>query len=200
MIASLRGTVIERTEDAVVIETGGVGYALTVSGHALEALPAVGSEAGLLCEMLVREDSITLYGFADREERDLFRLLITVNGVGPRVAVGALTAFRPAQLAAAIGAGDARSFTEVPGVGKRTAERIIVELNGKVDAFGAASDPVRSGSGGVNEAHFMAREGLLGLGYDPSEADRMLEAAAGDTPEELIATALRGAAAGDGGG
>lgn len=194
MIASVAGTVIERGLDHVVIECGGVGYRLDASTETLAALAAPGGEARLLSEMIVREDSISLYGFATEEERDLFRLLITVSGVGPKVAIAALSTRAPRQLADAVFEGDPQPFVAVSGIGRRTAERIIVELRGKVEEMTSRgrgeSEQPRGGP------HEMARAGLMGLGYDSAEAESLLAEAEGESAEELIASALRRASTG----
>ena len=192
MIASVRGEVIARDGDHVVIETGGVGYRLAVSTETLKAVPAVGQEVGLFSEMIVRDDSISLYGFSSAAERDMFLLLITVSGVGPKVAVSALSTATPRQLAQALVDGDARRFQAVPGIGKRTAERIILELQDKVEGIAYATPAATRTEGG--DAIDLARAGLMGLGYDSSEADRLLARADGENAQELIAAALRQAA------
>lgn len=194
MIASVKGELIARDSDRVVVETGGVGYALFVSTETLKAIPAVGQEVFLYAEMIVRDDSITLYGFSSEAEREMFTLLITVSGVGPRVAISALSTATPRLLAQALVDGDAAIFQQVPGIGKRTAERIILELQYKVEDIAYARPAVHSAAGG--QAVDLARAGLMGLGYDSAEADRLLARVEGDTAEDLIAAALREAAGG----
>ena len=132
MIAAVRGEVMVRRPDHVVIDAAGVGYRLTVSAETLKAVPAAGSEAFLHAELISRDDSLALYGFSSEEERDLFRQLISVSGVGPKVAIATLSGGSARELLRAIAAGDAKRFQAVPGIGKRTAERIIVELREKV--------------------------------------------------------------------
>ena len=132
MIAAVRGEVLVRRPDHVVIDAGGVGYRLAVSAETLKAVPATGREAFLHAELIARDDSLALYGFASEEERDLFGELISVSGVGPKVAIATLSGGPARELLRAIAAGDAKRFQAVPGIGKRTAERIIVELREKV--------------------------------------------------------------------
>ena len=132
MIAAVRGEVLVRRADHVVIDAGGVGYRLAVSAETLKSVPATGQEAFLHAELIARDDSLALYGFASEEERDLFRQLISVSGVGPKVAIATLSGGAARDLLRAIAAGDAKRFQAVPGIGKRTAERIIVELREKV--------------------------------------------------------------------
>jgi holliday junction DNA helicase RuvA len=189
MIASVRGEVLVRRPDHVVIESGGVGYRLAVSSETLKAVPASGQEATLHARMIVRDDSISLYGFASEEERDLFLQLTSVSGVGPKVALAALSGGTPRELMRAISSGDAKRFQAVPGIGKRTAERIIVELREKI--ADALEESAVASTEGSDDPRVLAREGLVGLGYERTEAEALLEAAEGETPEELIAAALR---------
>jgi Holliday junction DNA helicase RuvA len=194
MIASVSGEVLVRRADHVVIDTGGVGYRLTVSAETLKSVPAAGKKATLHSHLVPRDDALNLYGFSSEEERDLFLQLISVGGVGPKVAIAALSGGPVRELLRAIAAGDAKRFQAVPGIGKRTAERIIVELREKVagqiesDADAAATAP------GEEDPRSMAREGLLNLGYTPPEAERLLDSAEGESAEELIQAALRSAA------
>jgi holliday junction DNA helicase RuvA len=194
MIASVSGEVLVRRADYVVVDAGGVGYRLAVSAETLKSVPARGKRAMLHSHLVPRDDALNLYGFASEEERDLFLHLISVSGVGPKMALAALSGGPVRELVRAIAGGDAKRFQAVPGIGKRTAERIIVELREKVageiqgDADGIAV------AEGEEDPRAMAREGLLNLGYTPVEAERLLEAAAGDTPEEIVQAALRSAA------
>jgi len=193
MIAAVRGEVMVRRPDHVVIDAGGVGYRLTVSSETLKAVPAAGSDAFLHAELIAREDSLALYGFASEEERDLFRLLISVSGVGPKVAIAALSGGSARELMRAIAAGDAKRFQAVPGIGKRTAERIIVELREKV--AGVLEVEVALAAAEEGDARSLARDGLVNLGYAPLEAEELLEGLDGGEPQELIAAALRKAGA-----
>ncbi|MDQ3609166.1 MAG: Holliday junction branch migration protein RuvA, partial [Actinomycetota bacterium] len=134
MIASVRGAVAARRPDGVVVECGGVGYAVAISAETLRHVPAAGEETLLHTHLVARDDGMQLYGFASEEERGLFLLLVGVQGVGPKVALAVLSGGPPRELLRAIAAGDAARFQAVPGIGKRTAERIVVELKSKVDA------------------------------------------------------------------
>jgi holliday junction DNA helicase RuvA len=189
MIAAVRGEVMVRRADHVVIDAGGVGYRLTVSAETLKAVPATGRDAFLHAELISREDSLSLYGFSSEEERDLFRLLITVSGVGPKVAVATLSGGTTRDLLRAIAAGDAKRFQAVPGIGKRTAERIIVELREKV--AGALEEEVAVGAVEQGDARALARDGLVNLGYAPLEAEQLLDGVEGSEPQDLVAAALR---------
>jgi Holliday junction DNA helicase RuvA len=191
VIASVRGEVLARGPGGVVIEAAGVGYRLAVSAETLRQVPAAGREARLLAHLVLRDDGIHLYGFAAEAERELFLLLIGVQGVGPKVALAVLSGGSPRELLNAIASGDSARFQAVPGIGKRTAERIIVELREKV--AGRASDEIVVRRTASDDPRTLAREGLVGLGFSPPEADGLLDDAAGDTPEDLIAAALRAA-------
>ena len=191
MIASVRGPIVERRPDGIVVECGGVGYGLAVSANTLRSVPATGNEARLHTHLIVRDDGMSLYGFATPQERELFLMLIGVQGVGPKVALAVLSGGTPRELLSAIASGDAARFQAVPGIGKRTAERILVELREKVGSPQAGDDIVISRS---DDPRTLAREGLLGLGFAPQEADELLDRAEGETAEDLIAGALKGAA------
>jgi len=195
VIASVRGTVLSRRPDHVVIEAAGVGYKLAVSSETLREIPAVGAEAGLHAQLISREDSLALYGFAGEAERDLFLMLISVSGIGPKVALAALSGGAVGELITAIAGADAGRFQAVPGIGKRTADRIIVELREKVAGELAEGLEAAATAGGLPAGvRSEAREGLLGLGYAPLEVERMLDAAEGESAKELIAAAIRSGA------
>ena len=191
MIALIAGDVVVRRPDHVVVETAsGVGYRLNVSAETLRHVPAAGEPVSLHAHLVVREDALTLYGFATEEERDLFLLLLGVQSVGPKVAQAILSGGPPRELVGALAAGDAKRFQATPGVGKRTAERIIVELRDKVGAAGAM--PVDGAEAArADDPRSLAREGLEELGYAPAEVEELLRGATGDTPEALIAAALK---------
>ncbi len=174
MIALLTGRVAAIEEGRCIVDVGGVGYLVQASTRTLAALPAPPAVARVLVETLVREDAILLYGFLDSAERDWFRLLTTVQGVGAKVALGILSALAPAQLAAAIAAGDRGALTRAPGVGARLAVRLLTELREKAGALptGEAFAPVLpSGEGGVAQDALSA---LLNLGYRRPEAQAAL--------------------------
>jgi len=194
MIASVSGEVLVRRPDHVVLDTGGVGYRLAVSAETLKSVPARGKRASLHAHLVAREDSLSLYGFASEEERDLFLHLISVGGVGPKVAMAVLSGGSVRELLRAIAAGDAKRFQAVPGVGKRTAERIIVELREKVARKVEAEAEGAPLAAGEEDPRALAREGLLNLGYTPPEAERLLSGAEGESPEEIVQAALRSAA------
>ncbi|MFP5361644.1 MAG: Holliday junction branch migration protein RuvA [Thermoleophilia bacterium] len=188
MIALVRGEVAVRRGDHVVVLTGGVGYRLAVSAETLRHVPGIGKPVTLHSHLVVRDDALALYGFATEEERDLFLALIGVQSVGPKVALAVLGGGTPRELIRALAAGDAARLQAVPGIGKRTAERIIVELREKVG--GAALEEEILISRG-DDPRRLARDGLVELGFSVVEADELLRDAPDDTPEALIAGALR---------
>ena len=188
MIALVSGTVAVRRSDHVVIDCGGVGYRLAVSAQTLRHVPAVGGQATLHTHLIVRDDALALYGFATEEERELFLMLLAVQSVGPKVALAVLSGGPPRELLKLLAAGDTARLQVVPGIGKRTAERIVVELREKVG--GALPDEAISVTRS-DDPRALAREGLIGLGYSAAEADELLEGIDGEHPEELISGALR---------
>jgi holliday junction DNA helicase RuvA len=191
MIGMLRGEVAVRRSDHVVLLCAGVGYRAAASAETLRHVPAVGSEATLHTHLIVRDDALALYGFYSEAERDLFLMLLCVQSVGPKVALAVLSGGSPRDLIGAIAAGDAARFQAVPGIGKRTAERIIVELREKV----TVGDSVDSGgpiiASRADGPRALARDGLIELGYSASESEELLRDATAESAEELIAHALR---------
>ncbi len=195
MIATVRGEVLVRRGDYVVIEAAGVGYRLRVSTETLRSVPAAGNEIFLHAETISRDDGISLYGFSSEEERGLFAQLIGVSGIGPKVAIAALSGGPHRELTAAIVAGDAKRFQAVPGIGKRTAERIILELKDRVTAEAEAAGS-KLPQPAAGSARSLARDGLINLGYAPLEAEQLLDGLnQGEDPEALISAALKRAAA-----
>jgi holliday junction DNA helicase RuvA len=188
MIALVSGAVAVRRSDHVVVDCAGVGYRLAVSAETLRHVPGVGKHVVLHAHLVVRDDALALYGFATEGERELFLMLLGVQSVGPKVALAVLSGGPPRALLAALAAGDAARLQAVPGVGKRTAERIIVELREKV---GASLPEQAITVMRADDPRTIAREGLVGLGYSAAEADELLDGAAGESAEELIAHALR---------
>jgi Holliday junction DNA helicase RuvA len=189
VIALLSGRVAVRRSDHVVVDCGGVGYRLAVSSETLRHVPAIGNEILLHTHLVVRDDALALYGFATEEERELFLLLLGVQSVGPKVALAVLSAGAPRDLFAALAAGDAARFQAVPGIGKRTAERIIVELREKVGVAVPDGGPISVSR--ADDPRTLAREALLGLGFSPAEAGELLDGAPGERAEDLIAYALK---------
>lgn len=192
MIAIVAGEVAVRRSGHVVLQTaGGIGYRLAVSAETLRQVPALGGPVSLHAHLVLRDDTIQLYGFATEEERDLFLLLLGVQGVGPKVALAILSGGPPRDLASALAAGDAARFQAVPGIGKRTAERIIMELREKVVPEEGTDAPIVVTRG--DDPRRLARDGLIELGFPPAEVDALLAVAEGGSPEELLQSALRAA-------
>lgn len=195
MIALLRGEVATRRADHVVVLCGEVGYRAAVSAETLRHVPPAGEQVTLHTHLIVRDDALALYGFHTEQERELFLMLLSVQAVGPKVALAVLSSGRPGELLSALAAGDAARFQAAPGVGKRTAERIIVELREKVAAQpppdGEAAGTRILARRGQESPRTIAREGLIELGYAPGEAEELLRDVEADTPEQLIAAALR---------
>jgi Holliday junction DNA helicase RuvA len=173
MIASVRGVVLSAGLDSAVINVGGVGLLLhTTAGTAATLRP--GAEAALATTLVVREESLTLYGFADEDERAIFTQVQTVSGVGPRLALAMLAIHAPDGLRRAIGEGDLAALTKIPGIGKKGAERIILELRDKIGApsGGASSDPRRPAG---DKATAQVHDALVGLGWSSRQADDAVE-------------------------
>ncbi|AGT92523.1 Holliday junction branch migration protein RuvA [Rhodococcus qingshengii] len=191
MIASVRGEVLDIALDHAVIEASGVGYRVNATPVTLGALHR-GSEARLFTTMIVREDSMTLYGFSDTESKDLFSLLQTVSGVGPRLAMATLAVLEPDALRRALSEGNLTALTRVPGIGKRGAERMVVELRDKVDAVattaGAASGVVVGSS-----IRDQIVEALEGLGFPIKQAEQATDSVLAESPEATTSVALRSA-------
>ncbi len=197
MIASLRGALTERSAGACVVEAGGVGYLVSVSSHTASRLPERGQEVFLLTRQIVREDALMLFGFLDAEELRLFDLLIAVSGIGPRLALAVLSGLRPAALARAIRDEQVASLVAIPGIGRKTAERLVVELRDKVEAFEAAPASSATREGGVlprSERYEDAVAALTRLGYTAGQAQeavrRVAEEEDAATLEDLVRRAL----------
>jgi Holliday junction DNA helicase RuvA len=184
----VRGKLVEKTPSQAVVETNGVGYRLRISLATFERLPEIGDEVRLLARLLVREDAQELVGFADSQERDVFGVLISVNGVGLNLAMSVLSAMRPDELAAAVRADDLAALKRVKGLGAKKAERIILELRDKVEAFvtagGAPAPAVVSGPAEL------ATDALVALGYKRSEAETAARRAAADLGPDAQVTEL----------
>jgi holliday junction DNA helicase RuvA len=190
VIAALRGTVLERRAGQVVLDVGGVGYLLqTTSSAARMSVP--GEEVTLVTHLNVREDALTLFGFADSAERSMFELLLGVSGVGPKAALAIVSGYAPDQVRRAIATSDHALFTSISGIGKRTAERVVIDLKDKIGALPAAEEPAAPVAAG---GHTAARDALVGLGLSVSEAEAALRNVDEELPvEERIRLALAGA-------
>ncbi|MEV6559261.1 Holliday junction branch migration protein RuvA [Nocardia sp. NPDC051756] len=193
MIASVRGEVLEIALDHTVIEAAGIGYRLNVTPATLSTLTR-GEETRLYTAMIVREDSMTLFGFADTEARDLFGLLQTVSGVGPRLAMAVLAVLEPEALRKALAESNVAALTRVPGIGKRGAERMVVELRDKVNLV-----PVQSGPPGstpipvITPVREQVVEALTGLGFPIKQAEQAIDSVLAEQPAADTAVGLRAA-------
>ncbi|CAN5286472.1 Holliday junction branch migration protein RuvA [soil metagenome] len=188
MIHRLRGQLVEKDAEGVVVDVGGVGYRASASAASLRALPPIGEECVLHTRMVVREDAMLLFGFADRGERAAFDSLTAVSKIGPKLALAILSAMKPREVAEAVGRGDVVKLASVPGLGTKTAERLVLELRGKNLA---ALAPGISG-GDVGGPYVEAREGLTALGYSLEEAEHALkQVPPQDTVQRYMKEALR---------
>ncbi len=183
MIAALRGTLLAVGVDYAVIEAGGVGYQVWAPRGVLQSLPEVGDEARLHTYLLVREDALLLYGFATQAERSFFELLLTVTGVGPRVALSLMSSVPLDQLQVAIASENATLLAQVPGIGKKTAARLILELKSKMNLD--ALPALASATGATAHANTEVQEILQSLGYSAAEAQAAVASLPADAPMEL---------------
>ena len=192
MIERLTGTVAAKTAEGVVVDVGGVGLLLEVSAVTLRDMPAIGERTTLFSHLHVREEALQLYGFSTEDERELFRLFLGVSKIGPRLALAALSCRRAPDLKRALAVGDVALFSSVPGIGKKTAERLILELREKVGDIGVAGAGPAPGGVPPEEGSLpLARAALVELGYSVLEADRLLVSLDAERPvEELIREAL----------
>ncbi|HET9324023.1 MAG TPA: Holliday junction branch migration protein RuvA [Gaiellaceae bacterium] len=185
MIAHLRGRVVARTLDGVVLDVNGVGYRIQTTARALQKAQG-GDELTLETYLHVREDALQLYGFAEPAERELFEHFLSVSGVGPKVALAILSGSTPADLRRAIALEDTTRFVAIPGIGKKTAERVVLELKEKIGALELVEAP--------REQELVARDALVELGYSLVEAERALASTDPEAaPEERVRQALRAA-------
>lgn len=192
MISFLIGTIEDKQENSLLLDVGGVGFEMSISSNTFSALPMIGESVKVLTYMSVREDDISLYGFSSKEEKDLFIKLISVSGIGPKVAISILSGLTLNALSIAIANKDVKMLSKIKGLGAKTAERICVELKDKVSAF-----PLIDGNQADDydeSAVQMATDTLIALGINKSEAYMLARSNAGDnaTAEEIIAKSLRG--------
>jgi Holliday junction DNA helicase RuvA len=196
MIATLRGRVLERGSGRIVLDVNGVGYLLAATSSAVRAAVPDGEEITLVTHLHVREDTLTLFGFASTAERELFELLLGVSGVGPKAALAIVSGYAPDQIRRAIATSDHALFTSITGIGRKTAERVVIDLKDKVGALSAA-EPEPDVTAAPPDDHTAARDALVGLGMSVVEAEAALRGVDGELPVgERIRLAL---AAGVGG-
>ncbi|MEM9741934.1 MAG: Holliday junction branch migration protein RuvA [Pseudomonadota bacterium] len=192
MIGYLSGTLLESGEDELLLNVAGVGYEVAITTRLAAALPVQGSVLELFVHQVVREDTLALYGFSTRDERDVFRSLLRASGVGPKLALAILSALGVTELADAVQQQSVSALTRIAGVGKKTAERLLVELKGKLDGWQVGMPPNEPTA--VSESSDEALGALLALGYRPAEAVRMLETSGALSAvgvEEQVRLALR---------
>ena len=179
MITHLVGTIIESTPAQVVIEVSGVGYELQIPSSSFASLPQPGKQVKILTHLVVREDAHILYGFATSEEREVFRILInTVSGIGPRIALNVLSGMNPADFARAVSEADTKRLSQISGLGKKTAERIVVELKDKLKHLAAGSSQKEETTQSTSTHTNDAVAALVSLGYKAADASKRVEAAA----------------------
>ena len=194
MIGRINGRLVEVSENTILVEAAGIAYELEVTSAALERLPAGDGAVVLYTHFVVREDAQLLYGFASKDERDLFRALIRINGVGPKLGLSLISAVSLAQLARCVRDNDVSALTKVPGVGRKTAERLLVELKNRLDDVVLVAEP--SPVAGNSRAVAEAENALISLGYKPAEAQRAVAGVAADgvSAEQMVKAALKRAA------
>ncbi len=198
MIGRLRGTLISKQPPSLLIEVGGVGYDVDAPMSTIYDLPATGKEVILLTHYAVKEDGVALYGFLREAERAMFRNLLKVSGIGAKIALAVLSGVATDELSRLVRAGDVVALTKIPGIGKKTAERMVVELRDRVDAVGVRLPVGTMGEAASVDPVSEATVALQQLGYKPVEASRLVQKAAaeGDSAEAIIRKALRAALGG----
>jgi len=193
MIGRLRGTIEVKQAPYLLIDVNGVGYELEAPMSAFYELPAIGEQAQVYTHLAVREDAQTLYAFSNEQQRSLFRALLKVNGVGAKMALAILSGMNPEEFLRCVELGDAPALTKLPGVGKKTAERLIIEMRDRLKAlFGEAPATLGTEPSKANQAD-EAIQALVALGYKPAEAERLVKAVAaeGKDSEVIIRDALK---------
>ena len=203
MYAYIKGTLEETTEDSVVVEAGGIGYNIKVSTATAELLPGVGNEVKIYTYTLVREDAFALFGFLTRDDLEIFKKLIAVNGIGPKGGLAILSVMSADALRFAVMAGDAKAIAKAPGIGAKTAERVILELRDKISLEdtlkglgepAGAADNAAGAQGGDNLMKREAIEALVALGYaatDATAAVKKVEVTEDTTSETILKLALK---------
>lgn len=198
MISYIKGTLERRAESYIIIETGGIGYRVFVSPATLAKLPQAGAEVKVFTYFSVKEDGMSLYGFSSMEEQEMFHKLLTVSGVGPKGALGFLSMLKPSEIVMAILSDDVKTLSKAPGVGRKTAQRVILELKDKCKteealAFGDAELQQIAETTVSGDAKFEAIDAMTALGYSRSEAAKAvnLVAAEGMSTEDILKAALK---------
>ncbi len=194
MISFLKGVIEEKQENLLTLDVGGVGFELTVSSNTLSALPMQGASVKILTYMAVREDDVSLYGFSSQEEKDLFNKLITVSGIGPKLAISILSGLSLTDLVLAIIKEDLKLLSKIKGLGKKTAERLCLELKDKLSVLDGGSQNTTFQPDYDEDAVQLATDTLISLGINKNEAYMLARSCASKeaTAEEIISKALRG--------
>lgn len=200
MISYIRGPLAEIDEDVIVVEAGGVGYNIRVPLSLLESLPGIGREVRIYTYLQIREDAMSLFGFLSRQDLKMFKQLLGVSGIGPKGALGILSAMSPGDLRLAIMSGDVKAISRAPGIGLKTAQRVILDLRDRISMDGLpGAEPMRrgadsGGSAGLGTAGKEAAEALMALGYSAMEAAKavqQVEIAEGMTADQVLKASLR---------
>jgi Holliday junction DNA helicase RuvA len=197
MIASLTGVLAAKTPTHVIVDVGGVGYEVAMPGSAIASLPPVGERVTVLTHLNVREDEMSLFGFRTAADKDAFKLLISVSGVGPKVALAVLSSMDPSTLADAVAREDLTAICEAPGVGKKLAQRLVMELKDKLDVPEFAAPAGAGGATAPGPAAVEARTALIGMGFTSAEAAAAVVGAPdGAAVAEVVTYALKRIGAG----
>jgi len=197
MIAFIRGTLTDIDGNVIIVDNNGIGYGVNSSMNTISSLPAIGSEIKLNTKLIPKEDSLTLYGFYDKEELKMFELLLSVSGIGPKGALAILSSMTVSDIRFAVAGGDSKAFAKVPGVGKKTAERAIIDLKDKVDIVDAFEGKLSAGQAKIATTSTVKEEvleALVALGYSPSNAARALDKMTitdSTTTEQLLSDTLK---------
>ena len=197
MIVRLTGELVEKHPPMLVLDVAGVGYQVEAPMPVFDGLPSLGSRVTLLIHPVIREDAYLLFGFSHSSDRSLFAELLKISGVGPRLALGILSGISAADFAVMVEAGDAKSLTRLPGIGQKTAERLVLEMRTRLDGLGLSGASASTASTAAPDAATEARAGLIALGYSASEAMKMVRKAAegagaeGVSAEAIIRQALK---------
>lgn len=190
MIDRIIGKVVDKRSDHIVVQAGGLGYAVYLPIIGISRVP-LGEDVLLYTHLQVRDDAFMLYGFNNEKDRELFHLLITVSGVGPKVAIGILSGYESESIISFIRNEDVRSLMKAPGIGKKTAERILLELKDKVDGFEVSGELEAAAPLATTSAQDEAYDALMSLGYSANEAKSAVSEAEGDEVEEILKSALK---------
>ncbi|KXB65020.1 Holliday junction DNA helicase RuvA [Aedoeadaptatus coxii] len=190
MIDRIIGKVVDKRSDHIVVQAGGLGYAVYLPIIGISRVP-LGEDVLLYTHLQVRDDGFMLYGFNNEKDRELFHLLITVSGVGPKVAIGILSGYESESIISFIRNEDVRSLMKAPGIGKKTAERILLELKDKVDGFEVSGELEAAAPLATTSAQDEAYDALMSLGYSANEAKSAVSEAEGDEVEEILKSALK---------